>query len=99
MQTGLFHDESIVNQATGRMDSLPRWREAIADAGLESRVIGVIGESSVVARHWRMTASLVLIDGGHANEAGASAQVVCAQRRRGVRIGQHLRAGRGAACA
>ena len=51
MQAGPYpRPKHLSTRRAGRMDSLPRWRRAVADAGIESRVIGVIGESSVVMR-------------------------------------------------
>ncbi len=62
------HDPSLVDARTGRMDTLPTFRQTIAAAGLESCVVGVVGESAVVARHWRTPLSLLFIDGGHGTE-------------------------------
>jgi predicted O-methyltransferase YrrM len=50
------------------MDTLPRFRRTIAAAGLEDRVIAIVGESPTVARHWRTPLGLVFIDGGHGEE-------------------------------
>jgi hypothetical protein len=63
------HDPSLVDQATGRIDTLPSFRWTIAVAGLESTVIAVAGDSSTVAAHWRTPLALVFIDGGHGEEA------------------------------
>jgi MMP 1-O-methyltransferase len=62
------HDPALVDQRTGRMDTLPSFRETIASAGLEPYVVGVVGESATVARHWRTPLSLLFIDGGHGTE-------------------------------
>jgi MMP 1-O-methyltransferase len=62
------HDPSLVDPRTGRLDTLPTFRETIASAGLEPYVVGVIGESATVARHWRTPLSLLFIDGGHGEE-------------------------------
>jgi MMP 1-O-methyltransferase len=62
------HDPSLVDPRTGRMDTLPTFRETIAAAGLEACVVGVVGESAVVARYWRTPLSLLFIDGGHGTE-------------------------------
>ena len=32
-----YHDPSLVDQRTGRLDTLPRFRATLAEAGLESR--------------------------------------------------------------
>ncbi len=62
------HDPGVVDQRTGRMDTLPLFRAAIDDAGLEDVVIGVVGRSRVVAAYWSMPAAMVFIDGGHGEE-------------------------------
>jgi hypothetical protein len=59
------HDPELVDPATGRMDSLPFFRAALAGAGLEEHVIAVIGTSADVARLWRTPVGLLFIDGGH----------------------------------
>lgn len=60
-----WHDPSLVDASNGRMDTLPIFRRTIFEAGLEEFVIAVVGESPVVARHWRTPAAFVFIDGGH----------------------------------
>jgi MMP 1-O-methyltransferase len=62
------HDASLVDQRTGRMDTLPIFRRTIEDAALEDVVVAVIGQSTTVAAHWRTPLSLLFIDGGHAEE-------------------------------
>ena len=59
------HDASLVDQRIGRMDTLPVFRRAVYDAGLEPSVIAVVGRSPVVAQHWRTPLGLLFIDGGH----------------------------------
>lgn len=68
----LYRDPAVVDAATGRLDSLPHFRRAVEAAGLEDRVIAVVGTSASVARHWRTPLSLLFIDGGH-TEAAAQA--------------------------
>jgi predicted O-methyltransferase YrrM len=63
-----WHDPTLVDPATGLMDSLPRFRRTIADAGLEDVVVAVVGSSPVVAAHWSTPCALVFIDGGHGVE-------------------------------
>jgi MMP 1-O-methyltransferase len=62
------HDPSVVDPRIGKMDTLPFFRAAIHDAGLEDVVVGVVGLSPTVARHWTTPAALVFIDGGHGDE-------------------------------
>ena len=59
------HDTEVVDPATGRMDTLPFFRRAVERAGLEDRVVAVVGQSTTVARHWRTPLALLFIDGGH----------------------------------
>lgn len=63
-----WHDASLVDVEIGRMDTLPKFRRTVFDAGLEDVVIAVVGQSPSVARYWTMQAALVFIDGGHGVE-------------------------------
>lgn len=62
------HDPSVVDPRIGRMDTLPRFRSTLYDAGLESFAIAVVGQSPVVASHWQTPLALLFIDGGHGVE-------------------------------
>ena len=62
------HDPEIVDRDVGRIDTLPMFRRALYEAGLETSAIAVVGESPVVAAHWTTPAALVFIDGGHGVE-------------------------------
>ncbi|HXQ90495.1 MAG TPA: class I SAM-dependent methyltransferase [Acidimicrobiales bacterium] len=62
------HDDEVVDARTGRIDTLPFWRRTIDGAELGGPVIGVVGNSSVIARHWRTPLDLCFIDGGHGAE-------------------------------
>jgi N-succinyldiaminopimelate aminotransferase len=64
-----YHDTSLVDPGTGRIDTLPRFRAAIAAAGLEDDVVAIVGRSDRVAQVWRGLLGLVFIDGGHTDEA------------------------------
>jgi MMP 1-O-methyltransferase len=59
------HDPALVDARTGRINTLPRFRRTIEDAGLEGTVIAVVGESTLVAAHWQTPLGMVFIDGGH----------------------------------
>ncbi len=63
-----WHDPSVVDDRVGKMDTLPTFRAAVHDAGLEDYVIAVVGPSAVVARYWATAAAMVFIDGGHGVE-------------------------------
>jgi len=62
------HDRSVVDARTGRIDTLPFWRANVDDAGLGASVVGVVGDSRVVASRWRTPLDLCFIDGGHGEE-------------------------------
>jgi predicted O-methyltransferase YrrM len=62
------HDPSVVDPEVGRIDTLPSFRRALLDAGLERFAIAVVGDSPTVAAHWTTPAALVFIDGGHGAE-------------------------------
>jgi predicted O-methyltransferase YrrM len=62
------HDPTLVDPRTGRMDTLPAFRQTIEDAGLEDVVVAVVGASATVARFWRTPLTLLFIDGGHGEE-------------------------------
>ncbi|MGH9291379.1 MAG: class I SAM-dependent methyltransferase [Acidimicrobiales bacterium] len=59
------HDPALVDERTGRIDTLPFFRAAIGDAGAEDLVVAVVGDSATVARRWGSPVGLVFIDGGH----------------------------------
>ena len=63
-----WHDTSLVDPETGRLDTLPHFRRTIAAAGLDDAVVTVVGESPIVARHWATPLSFLFIDGGHGVE-------------------------------
>lgn len=63
------HDPSVVDGHTGLMDTLPIFRRAVFEAGLELCVVAVVGASPVVAGALDgFTAAMVFIDGGHGVE-------------------------------
>ncbi|MDA0371053.1 MAG: class I SAM-dependent methyltransferase [Actinomycetota bacterium] len=63
-----WHDTSLVDPETGRLDTLPHFRRTISRAGLDDVVIAVVGESPVVARWWKTPLAFLFIDGGHGIE-------------------------------
>lgn len=63
-----WHDPSVVDDRIGRMDTLPFFRAAVHDAGLEEHVVAVVGRSPAVARHWGSPLGFLFIDGGHGAE-------------------------------
>jgi predicted O-methyltransferase YrrM len=63
-----WHDPTVVDPRIGRMDTLPFFRAAIHDAGLEDVVVAIVGPSRLVALHWSTPVSMLFIDGGHGVE-------------------------------
>jgi predicted O-methyltransferase YrrM len=63
-----WHDATLVDPDIGRMDTLPRFRRTVYDAGLEHVVIAVVGQSPIVSLHWSMQIGFLFIDGGHGVE-------------------------------
>ena len=63
-----WHDASLVDPRTGRMDTLPFFRQTIIDAQLSDVVVTMVGNSATIARHWSTPLSFVFIDGGHGVE-------------------------------
>jgi predicted O-methyltransferase YrrM len=72
----VYHDPRLVDQKTGRIDTLPWFRGAIAGAGLEETVEAIVGRSADVAASWLTPLGMVFIDGGH-TEAAAQADYEC----------------------
>jgi predicted O-methyltransferase YrrM len=62
------HDPTLVNEETGRIDTLPRWRSTMVQANLEESVVGIVGSSPIVAAHWTTPLAFCFIDGGHGEE-------------------------------
>jgi MMP 1-O-methyltransferase len=68
-QAGWEHyDPELVDPADGRLNTLPAWQRTIALARLEGTVVGLVGESGVVAAHFAQGLDLLFIDGGHGHE-------------------------------
>ncbi|MCX6512882.1 MAG: class I SAM-dependent methyltransferase [Actinobacteria bacterium] len=68
-QAGWDHfDPELIDPSDGRLNTLPLWQRSIALAGLEQRVVGVVGDSSIVGAYWSTPIDLLFIDGGHGEE-------------------------------
>jgi predicted O-methyltransferase YrrM len=63
-----YHDASLVDAETGRMDTLPVFRRTLYAAGLEEHVVALVGRSPQIAALWRGPLGLVFVDGGHTDE-------------------------------
>jgi len=62
------HDAEVVDSRIAKMDTLPFFRAAIHDAGLEDSVIALVGRSPIVASTWSTPLTFLFIDGGHGVE-------------------------------
>jgi predicted O-methyltransferase YrrM len=62
------HDPTVIDPRIGRMDTLPIFRAAIYDAGVEDFVVAVVGQSPTVAQYWSTPLAMLFIDGGHGVE-------------------------------
>jgi len=67
-----YHDTTLVDPRTGRLDTLPHARATLAAAGVEDDVIVVVGRSAEVARLWRTPLGMLFIDGGHTDVAATT---------------------------
>lgn len=63
-----WHEPDLVDPAVGRMDTLPTFRRTVFDAGLESSVVALVGDSPTIGRFWSTSLALLFIDGGHGAE-------------------------------
>ena len=72
-----WHDATLVDPRTGRMDTLPAFRSTIIDAGLTREVVAVVGDSPVVARNWATPLAFLFIDGGHGVEPATLDHDLC----------------------
>ena len=63
-----FHEPDLVDPDVGRIDTLPRFRRTVHDAGLEPHVVAVVGDSPTVGRYWTTPLAFLFIDGGHGRE-------------------------------
>lgn len=63
-----WHDESLVDPVTKRVDTLPHFLATIERAHLGDVVRPMVEESSVAAAQWGEPIALLFIDGGHGRE-------------------------------
>ena len=63
-----WHDASLVDPHTGRLETLPSLRHTLWDAGLDDVVSVVVGTTQQVARWWTTPLELLFLDGNHTEE-------------------------------
>jgi len=65
----LYHDATLVDPLSGRVNTFPYFQETLRQAGLEHTVVPVVAASALAARAWSTPLGMVFIDGGHSREA------------------------------
>ena len=63
-----WHDASLVDPHTGRLETLPSLRHTLWDAGLDDVVSVVVGTTQQVGRWWSSPLTLLFLDGNHTEE-------------------------------
>jgi predicted O-methyltransferase YrrM len=63
-----WHDESLVDPRTGRLDTLPSLRGTLAEAGLDDAVSVLVATTQQVARWWTTPLTFLFLDGNHTEE-------------------------------
>ncbi len=63
-----WHDASLVDPHTGRLETLPSLRHALWDAGLDDVVSVLVATTQQVARWWTTPLTFLFLDGNHTEE-------------------------------
>ena len=63
-----WHDASLVDPHTGRLETLPSLRHTLWDAGLDDVVSVVVGTTQQVAGWWATPLTLLFLDGNHTED-------------------------------
>jgi predicted O-methyltransferase YrrM len=71
-----YHDPKLVDAHTGRLDTLPGFRQTIAAAGVEDIVIAVVSRAETLSAMWNTPLALLFLDGSH-TDASASRDYDC----------------------
>ena len=61
-----YFDPELLDQETGKIDTLRFFRKTITEFDLEDTVIPIVGHSEIVGRTWQTPLNLIFIDGSHA---------------------------------
>lgn len=59
------HEPDLVDPETNKMDTLPKFRKTVFDAGLEESVVALVGNSVSIGTIWTTPLAFLFIDGGH----------------------------------
>ena len=63
-----WHDRSLVDPHTGRLETLPSLRHTLWDAGLDETVSVLVATTQQVARWWSSPLALLFLDGNHTEQ-------------------------------
>jgi MMP 1-O-methyltransferase len=63
-----WHDASLVDMHTGRLETLPSLRRTLWDAGLDDVVSVLVATTQQVAPWWTTPLTLLFLDGNHTEE-------------------------------
>ena len=63
-----WHDTSLVDPHTGRLETLPSLRHTLWDSGLDETVTVLVGTTQQVAGWWTSPLTLLFLDGNHTEE-------------------------------
>ncbi|HJM28672.1 MAG: class I SAM-dependent methyltransferase [Acidimicrobiales bacterium] len=66
------HEPDLVDGTSGKMDTLPIFRQTIDTAGLERTVVALVGHSEIISQNWETPLSFLFIDGGHGEKPAKS---------------------------
>lgn len=64
-----YFDSDLMDKYTGKIDTLPLFRQTLFDFNLEDTVIPIVGRSETVGKNWQTPLSLIFIDGSHAYDS------------------------------
>lgn len=63
-----WFDDTVVDAATGRINTLPFFTDTMTRAGLTDAVRTVVGDSAALGHQWGEKLAFLFIDGGHGRE-------------------------------
>jgi predicted O-methyltransferase YrrM len=63
-----WHDASLVDPHTGRLETLPSLRHTLWDAGLDDTVSVLVATTQQVGRWWSSPLAFLFLDGNHTEE-------------------------------
>lgn len=63
-----YCDDDLIDESTGKIDTLPFFRRTLEKSELENTVVPIIGSSHTIGGYWTSPVSFLFIDGGHSLE-------------------------------